>query len=154
MKFADNNSCVQFVEQTYFANVRDGNIEAVMQCFEPDATVIIRHGDKPERVFTAGMDADATALEDFYQHLCGNYDSWFGNFSHFIDLPAQKSACHFQVRLNPKAEGLYADAGVQELRNCNFFVYNDMRISHMIIYYSNPQADGADRPTGYPGAQS
>jgi hypothetical protein len=150
MNFTDKEACTQFVEHSYFGNVGSGNIDAVMQCFEPDATVIIRHGDKPERVFTAGVDADATALEDFYQHLCGNYAARFDEFSHFIDLAAQKSACHFRVTLNPTADGLYADAGIQELRNCNFFEYEAGRIRHMIIYYSNPQADGADRPTGYP----
>ena len=150
MKFADNEACKLFVERSYFGNVSAGNIDAVIQCFEADATVIIRHGDKPERIFTAGMDADATALEDFYRHLCGNYSARFDEFSHVVDLPAQKSACYFRVTLEPTAEGLYADAGRQELRNCNFFEYANGLIRHMIIYYANPQADGADRPTGYP----
>ena len=50
----------------------------------------------------------------------------------------------------------YADAGPQELRNCNFFEFDNGAISHMIIYYANPQSGGSvdrgtETPTGYPG---
>ena len=95
-------------------------------------------------------ESDEDNLQTFYAHLCGNYDAWFGEFTHFVDLEAQRSACYFTVRLTPKPDGLYADATVQTLRNCNFFEYVDDRIQHMIIYYSNTES-ADDAPTGYPG---
>ena len=146
----DHESCVRFVEQQYFGNVRDGNLDAVMACFKAGANVMIRHGDNPERVFIAGSTGEESELKEFYEHLCSNYHPWFGDFRHFIDTGQQRSACYFTVRLTPKAEGLYAGAGTQELHNCNFFEYRAGLIGHMIIYYSNSLAGGTDRPTGYP----
>ncbi len=150
MTTVDRESCVRFVEQQYFGNVRDGKLDAVMACFAAGAKVIIRHGDNPERVYVAGATGEYSELREFYQHLCGNYAPWFGDFQHFIDVAQQRSACYFTVRLIPKAGGPYALAGTQELHNCNFFEYRDGLITHMIIYYANSTAGGRDRPTGYP----
>ena len=156
MQMTERDACIHCVEESYFSNVRAGNLDLFLACFRPGAEVIIRHCDNAERVFSAGSGKDAVELAEFYQHLCGNYSAWFGNFVHFIDLEAQKSACHFKVRLTPKDKGLYAGAGTQELQNCNFFEYRDGLINHMIIYYSNSGAGGADvevggrTPTGYP----
>jgi hypothetical protein len=146
----DYVSCLRFVEQQYFGNVRRGNLDTVMACFTVGAKVIIRHGDNPERVFIAGSTGEASELREFYEHLCSNYDAWFGDFQHVIDTRQQRSACYFTVKLTPKPEGLYASAGTQELHNCNFFEYQDGLIGHMIIYYSNSLAGEAGRPTGYP----
>ena len=153
----DRESCIAFIEQTYFDNVRDGRIDAVMACFTPDISVIIRHGDNPERLFAIHPSAGVTPLRRFYEHLCGNYDAWFGDFEHYVDSGEQRAASRFTVRLTPKPGGLYADAGTQELLNCNFFEFRDDLISHMIIYYANPKAGIAAAghsatPTGYPKA--
>jgi hypothetical protein len=143
------------IEQTYFGNVESGGIDAVMACFTPGATVIIRHGDNPERFFDVQPSAGKTALREFYEHLCGNYDAWFGDYMHYIDTAQERAASRFTVRLTPKPDGLYADAGEQELLNCNFFEFRDDLISDMIIYYANPNAGNATAglsavPTGYP----
>ena len=149
MSLTDREAVIDFVEQAYFGNVQRQDIAAVMDCFQPGAEVIIRHGDKPIRQFATATHGDTADLREFYAHLCGNYDAWFGDFTHIVDVDAQRSACYFTVRLTPKPEGLYADAGVQELQNCNFFEYENDRIRYMIIYYSNSDsAEGA--PTGYP----
>lgn len=150
MEIKDHESCIEFVERRYFGNVQRGDINAVMDCFESGARVLIRHGNNPVREFVADQGDGRTALRDFYEHLCGNYDASFKDFRHFVDMDQQRSACYFTVTLEPRADGLYADAGTQELYNCNFFEFRDNLISHMIIYYSNPQADSADSPTGYP----
>jgi hypothetical protein len=150
MSFDNHESFRSFVEERYFGNVAGGKITAVMDCFEPGAEVVIRHGDNPVREFIARSEDGGTELREFYEHLCGNYEAWFGNFQHFIDVEQQRSACYFTVRLQPRPDGLYADTEIQELHNCNFFEYRDDRINQMIIYYSNPQADNADNPTGYP----
>jgi hypothetical protein len=153
----DRESCIAFIEQTYFGNVRGGNVDAVMACFTPDASLIIRHGDNPERFFGVESSDGVTPLQAFYGHLCGNYDAWFGDFEHYIDSGEQRAATRFTVRLVPKPDGLYADTGTQELVNCNFFEIRDALISHMIIYYANPKAGVAAAghsatPTGYPKA--
>ena len=155
----DRESCITLIEQTYFGNVQSGNIDAVMGCFAPGAEVIIRHGDNPERLFTVQPSAGETALREFYEHLCGNYEAWFGNFVHTIDTGEQRAASHFTVHLTPKPDGLYTDAGTQILRNCNFFTFRENLISHMIIYYANSKAGIAAAglsaaPTGYPKTPS
>jgi hypothetical protein len=152
----DRSSYVEFIEQTYFGSVADGNINQVLSCFNDDARVIIRHGDQPERLFALHPLEGEAELPSFYEHLCDNYDCWFGKYHHYIDIEQDSAASRFTVRLEPKPNGLYANAAPQELRNCNFFEFRSHRISDMIIYYSNPdeQSDDAhannDKPTGYP----
>lgn len=149
MSLTDRAAVIKFVEQAYFGGVQRQDVPAVMACFEPTAEVVIRHGDSPVRKFSVMPKAVTDDLQTFYAHLCGNYEAWFGDFNHFVDLDAQRSACYFTVRLTPLPAGLYADTGVQTLQNCNFFHYQDGRIRHMIIYYSNSESvDGT--PTGYP----
>jgi len=149
MSLTDRDGVIEFVEQAYFGSVQRQDIAAVMGCFEAKAEVVIRHGDNPVRNFSVAPKPGVDDLQNFYAHLCGNYEAWFGDFNHFVDLDAQRSACYFSVRLTPKSDGLYADAGVQTLQNCNFFQYEDDRIRHMIIYYSN-SGSVDDTPTGYP----
>ncbi|MGI9309376.1 MAG: nuclear transport factor 2 family protein [Gammaproteobacteria bacterium] len=149
MKPKQRDAVIEFVEQTYFGNVQNGDIDAVINCFTPDAEVIIRHGDKPVRSFAVEPRPGIDNLREFYDHLCGNYEASFGDFEHVVDTTAQRSACYFTVRLKPKADGLYADAQLQELRNCNFFDYNKGRVRFMMIYYANA-GSGTETPTGYP----
>ncbi len=153
MKFSTREQVSAFVEDAYFGRVAERDIAAVMACFTPDAQVIIRHGDNPTRRFALQPTAETDDLTKFYAHLCTNYQPWFGDFEHVIDLGVQRSACYFTVRLTPAVSGLYADADTQTLRNCNFFEYAEGLIQHMIIFYSNAAA-GAGAPTGYPQNQS
>ena len=73
-----------------------------------------------------------------------------------MDEANERCAATFLVTLTPKPDSAYRDAGVQRLRNCNFFRCRDGLIHEMTIYYSNPgTAGGADahgfpRPTGFP----
>jgi hypothetical protein len=151
MQLKDRESIIQFVERDYFGSVRDQATDAVMRCFHADATVLIRHGDNPVRRFAVKPSSENSDLRDFYAHLVGNYEAWFGDFTHFVDIQESRSACYFTVRLTPRPGGLYSGAGTQELKNCNFFEYADDKIRHMIIYYSNVNSDAADStPTGYP----
>ncbi len=147
----NRDSYISFIEQTYFGNVEQGRIDAILACFNTDAEVVIRHGDSPERFFAPRVSEDHPPLRGFYEHLCGNYEAEFRDFRHFVDVSEQRAACHFKVQLRPKPDGLYADAGVQNLLNCNFFEFRDELISHMIVYYVNPGAsEGDGAPTGYP----
>ena len=97
-----------------------------------------------------------TSLWDFYDHLCGNYRIWFGEFVHYIDEDQNRAASTFRVVLDPKPDSPYGTAGTQTLFNCNFFQFNEGRIVEMTIYYSNPNSDQSPAtstssvPTGYP----
>lgn len=152
----DRNSYIEFIEQQYFGNVVAAEIDRVLQCFTDDAHVTIRHGDLPERRFAMNPGSDEMDLRNFYEHLCANYDCWFGQYQHYIDVENAKAASRFSVRLTPKPGRLYAHEDPQELRNCNFFDFRAGRIEDMIIYYANPdeQLSDADtrkeKPTGYP----
>ena len=81
----------------------------------------------------------------------------FTEFVHYVDTGGERCAATFLVTLTPKPDSSYRDAGVQRLRNCNFFRCRDGLIHEMTIYYSNPgtagdaEAHGA-RPTGFPQA--
>lgn len=152
----DRNSYVEFIEERYFGSVANADLEQILQCFSDDARVLIRHGDLPERLFSMNPAAAESDLNGFYQHLCDNYDCWFGDYHHYIDLEQNSAASRFIVRLEPKSDSVYADAPTQELHNCNFFEFRDDRISEMIIYYSNPDRETdfddnqKNKPTGYP----
>lgn len=150
----NRDEIIDLVENRYFGQVAAGNIGKVMSCFTADAGVTIRHGDNPVREFHPSGKGGKTNLREFYEHLCGNYDAWFGDFVHYVDAGAQRSACTFTVKLKPKPGSAYAEKGMQVLQNCNFFSYAGDVISDMTIYYSNSAAgvaqSGQRTPTGYP----
>ncbi len=146
---------IKLVEEDYFGNVAQSNIDAILNCFTDDSSINIRHGDMPLRSFSKNPSASETALEDFYAHLCGNFNAWFGNFVHYVDAEIAHCSCTFTVQLKPLAESPYLDAGPQTLNNCNFFSYENGRIREMTIYYSNSEAGvlharDSITPTGYP----
>ena len=148
---------VDLVEQRYFGSVACADIPAVVACFTDDASVTIYHGDAAPRVFKGQPTAGETPLPRFFEHLLANYEPQFTEFVHYVDIAHERCAAMFLVTLTPKRDSPYRDAGVQRLRNCNFFRCRDGLIHEMTIYYSNPgNAGGADahgvRPTGFPQA--
>jgi len=151
----NRDNYVNLVEQAYFGNVALANIDAVLDCFTENCLVTIRHGDNPLRVFRKKPTVNEKPLAEFYSHLCGNFDAWFGDFVHYIDADIGMCACTFTVKLTPKQDSEYFTAGVQTLNNCNFFSYEGGKIKEMTIYYSNTEAGAAanqsvSSPTGYP----
>ena len=148
---------VDLVERRYFGNVTRADIPAVVACFTEDAAVTIYHGDAAPRLFRAAPAAGETPLPRFFEHLLANYEAQFTEFVHYVDEANERCVATFLVTLTPKPGSAYRDAGVQHLRNCNFFRCRDGLIHEMTIYYSNPgTAGGADahgaRPTGFPQA--
>ena len=148
---------VDLVERRYFGNVAQADIPAVVACFTADALVTIYHGDAAPRLFKAQAGADETPLPRFFEHLLANYDPQFTEFVHYVDTAGERCAATFLVTLTPKPDSAYRDAGVQRLRNCNFFRCRDGLIHEMTIYYSNPGTAGGEdahgaRPTGFPQA--
>lgn len=148
----DRSAFVDFIERRYFGNVSADNIEGVRDCFADDAEVLIRHGDNPQRRYSPSPGPGQEPLLSFFEHLCGNYDCWFGHFRHTVDVDEQRAASRFIVRLTPKPGGLYADHPRQQLLNSNFFEFADGRITFMLINYANAGAGagGSEAPTGYP----
>ena len=144
----DRSAYVDFIERRYFGKVSADDLKGVRDCFADDAEVLIRHGDNPERRYSPSPGPGQEPLLSFFEHLCGNYDCWFGQFRHTIDVDRQRAASRFAVRLTPKPEGLYADHPQQQLLNSNFFEFADGRITFMLINYANVGASEA--PTGYP----
>ena len=145
---------VKLVEEDYFGNVSRQNIAGILACFTADARVTIYHGDNEPRRFSGAGENGASPLPSFFEHLLGNYDPQFSDFTHFVDAENDRCSVHFKVRLTPKADSPYAASGVLNLRNCNFFLCRDGKIHDMIIYYSNPEAANSTgpAPTGFPTA--
>jgi len=145
---------VKLVEQDYFGNVTRQDKAGILACFTEDARVTIYHGDNEPRRFSGAGEEGESPLPSFFEHLLGNYDPHFEDFTHFVDVENERCAAHFKVRLTPKANSDYAASGVLNLRNCNFFLCRDGKIYDMIIYYSNPDAANASgpAPTGFPKA--
>ena len=96
---------IDFIERRYFGGVASANLDQVLACFAADAQVVIRHGDLPERRYSPSPGPEQEELLSFLRHLCRNYDCWFGDFRHTIDLDKQRAASRFTVRLNPKPHG-------------------------------------------------
>ena len=148
---------MDLVERRYFGNVARADIPSTVACFTGDAQVTIYHGDAAPRLFKSEPAAGETPLPRFFEHLLANYDPQFTEFVHYVDTEGERCAATFLVTLTPKPDSPYRDAGVQRLRNSNFFRWRDGLIHEMTIYYSNPgTADDADahgsRPTGFPQA--
>jgi ketosteroid isomerase-like protein len=143
---------VKLVEVEYFGGVVRQDKEAVLACFTADAHVTIYHGDNAPRRFSRNPGAGETPLIRFFDHLLANYDPHFEDFTHYVDADNDRCATHFRVRLTPKADSLYLEAGVQILQNCNFFRCRAGKIDDMILYYANPASANAAQPapTGFP----
>ena len=143
---------VKLVEEDYFGSVARQDMAGILVCFTENARVTIYHGDNKPRRFSGAADDGASPLRNFFDYLLSNYDPYFENFTHFVDAENDRCAAYFQVRLTPKADSPYVASGVQNLRNCNFFLCRDDKIHDMTIYYSNPDAAKMTRPapTGFP----
>ncbi|MDX2224728.1 MAG: hypothetical protein SFV21_18385 [Rhodospirillaceae bacterium] len=146
---------VKLVEQDYFGNVMADDLDAVVRCFTADAEITIFHGDNPIRRFYAAPAAGQQHMREFWAHLCGNYDSHFGQFRHVIDAEADTCASTFVVTLKPKPASAYLATGTLTLNNCNFFWCRQGVIHRMIIYYANPTLGAqlglaSTGPTGFP----
>lgn len=146
---------VDLMEKGYFGNVMKEDIPAAIGCFTEDSRVTIYHGDNAIRYFYGDPGEGQLPLAAFYDHLLGNYDVHFENFSHYVDVDNERCASHFTVTLAPKSGSAYEETGTLTLNNCNFFKCIDGKIADMIIYYANPTLGSimgveTSSPTGFP----
>jgi len=145
---------VDLCETRYFGGVAREQLDAVLECFTPDALIVIRHGDNPERLFHGRPAAGELHLSEFWKHVNANFVAGFGEFEHYVDAEQQRIASTFLVTLAPKPGSPYVSRGTLTLKNCNFFKVEGGRIAHMMVYYSNPDTGGdpVGKPTGFPPA--
>ncbi len=147
-----HNYYVKLVEEDYFGSVTRQDKAAILDCFTEDARVTIYHGDNEPRRFAGKSGTGVSPLGSFFDHLLGNYDPAFEDFTHYVDVENDRCATHFRVHLTPKPDSPYLAVGVLVLQNCNFFLCRDGKIDDMILYYANPSAANAtgQMPTGFP----
>jgi len=65
MKNYNRDDYMRLIEQSYFGNVVQANIDAVLDCFTDDCLITIRHGDNPLRNFRKNPSTDESPLRDF-----------------------------------------------------------------------------------------
>ena len=118
MALASRQDYIKKIEDDYFGNLVRENISEAIACFSDDARISVRHGDASVRRFSVNGGDGTTSLWDFYDHLCGNYRIWFGEFVHYIDEDQNRAASTFRVVLDPKPDSPYGSAGTQTLFNC------------------------------------
>ncbi len=145
---AARDAYITLVEDTYFGSVVRGDMAAILDCFTDNAVVTIRHGDDAPRLFHRNPGPGQVDVAEFYSHLLGQFDPWFGDYHHYYDPEAHTGASRFQVKLTPRSDR--PDVAAQHLFNCNFFELEGGKIREMLIYYSNPGA-AEQAQTGYPG---
>ncbi len=146
---------IKLVEHDYFGNVMTEDLDAVVRCFTSDAEITIYHGDNPIRHFYANPVGTQQPMREFWVHLCGNYDSHFGQFQHIVDEVHECCAAIFIVTLKPKPHSAYLATGTLTLNNCNYFWCKGGKIVRMTIYYANPTLGAklglaSMGPTGFP----
>jgi ketosteroid isomerase-like protein len=114
---------IELVETHYFGNVDAKRLEPALACFHPDATLSIQ---------TAGAShTGAAAIRRMFTDFFGSTRTiYHGDYSHVIDVEAQRIASQFVAR------NAYDDGRKVEMRNCNFFVLKDGRFAHVTIYMS------------------
>ena len=116
--------------ETYFAAVDRKDIAGTLACFAPNARFsIANHG-----VHYEGRD---TELSGMYERLNERYAQvWHGQFSHTVDLKAQRIASRFSVEnITHQGEKLVKN-------NCNFFELNEGLFSTVFVYMSGENSLG------------
>ncbi len=116
--------------EKYFAAVDRKNVADTLACFAPNARFgIANHG-----VLYEGRD---TELKGMYERLNERYAQvWHGQFSHTVDVKAQRIASRFRVEnITHQGEKLIKN-------NCNFFELNAGLFSAVFVYMSGENSLG------------
>jgi len=115
---------IDLVENKYFHNVDNKNLEPAVACFTDDATLRV----ETAKVEHVGQEAIRRMFGDFMKDTPKIYH---GNFSHVVDVDNQLIASQFVARNN------YDDGTEVEMNNSNFFVIRDGQFAHVTIYMSD-----------------
>jgi ketosteroid isomerase-like protein len=116
---------VDIVTKRYFHGVDNYDLQLVLDCFHPDAT-LKEMTSNSEHV---GRD---TGIRKMFEGLFGAHSRiWHGNFVHTVDVDTQAVCSQFSVEVTPHSTG-------RELRyeNCNRFYLEDGRFQRVFVYMS------------------
>ena len=114
---------ISLVENSYFHNVDNKNLEATINCFTEDAELTVQTAN----VSHNGHDEIRRMFHDFMRDTPVIYH---GDFSHVVDVDNQSIASQFLAR-NERADGSEV-----AMCNYNFFVVQDGRFKKVTIYMS------------------
>ncbi len=115
---------VDLVENRYFHNVDNKNLDPAVGCFADDATLRV----ETAKIQHVGQDAIRRMFSDFMNDTPTIYH---GDFSHVVDVDNQLIASQFVARNN------YDDGREVKMNNSNFFVIEDGRFARVTVYMSD-----------------
>jgi ketosteroid isomerase-like protein len=114
---------ISLVEDSYFHNVDNKNLDPAVACFTEDAELTVQTAHTTHR----GHGEIRRMFDDFMRETPVIYH---GDFSHVTDVDNQLIASQFLARNN------YKDGSEVSMRNCNFFVLEGGRFKKVTIYMS------------------
>ena len=115
---------IDLVENKYFHNVDNKNLEPALDCFAEDAVLTVQTAGVAHR----GRNDEISRM--FAAFMADTPDIYHGDFSHIVDEENQRIASQFVAR------NKYDDGRQVEMRNCNFFHIEDGRFKTVTIYMS------------------
>lgn len=116
---------IDIVVNQYFANVDAKNLQATLDCFNPDVVFTI------QSAFHTHTGRD-TGVKAMFETLSASYPKkiWHGNFRHIVDVERGHIASQFDVEL------IDAQDRVTKLSNCNFFWLENGKFKTVYVYMS------------------
>ena len=114
---------ISLVEDSYFYNVDNKNLDAALACFTEDAELTVQTAHVTHR----GHDEIRRMFGDFMRDTPVIYH---GDYTHVTDVDNQLIASQFLARNN------LADGSEVSMRNCNFFVLQGGKFAKVTIYMS------------------
>ncbi len=111
------------VEESYFSNVDNKNLDATLACFAPDAELTIQTAHTTHK----GQNEIRRMFHDF---MTGTPSIYHGDFTHVVDIKNQCIASQFLAR-NENSDG-----SIVAMRNCNFFIIENGRFKKVNVYMS------------------
>ena len=123
MTILTTKQMIYLVEDSYFYNVDNKNLDATLKCFTEDAELTVQTAHITHR----GRDEIRRMFGDFMRETPVIYH---GDYSHVTDVDNQVIASQFLARNN------LADGRELSMRNCNFFVLRDGLFAKVTIYMS------------------
>jgi hypothetical protein len=125
---------VELIEDRYFGNMSQGRPEASVALFAPDAVLTARFPGLPARVARHEPRVGEETLTAFFSVVLQSFRVGYRDFWHTVDVPGQRVCSLYTLRLetvNQEAGG--GDGPIRELRNVNFFQFDDGRLREVLV---------------------
>ena len=114
---------IALVEDSYFYNVDNKNLDATLDCFTEDAELTVQTAHVTHRGHAEIRRMFGDCMRDIPL-------IYHGDFGHVVDVDKQLIVSQFLARNE------LADGSEVAMRNCNFFVLGDGRFAKVTIYMS------------------